>query len=92
MTSGAIARRISEKLSRAFVPERLEIIDESHLHKGHAGHHPEGESHFRIHIVSEAFVNKRAVERHRMVNRILAEELVGRVHALALELRAPGED
>ncbi|WP_137391829.1 BolA family protein [Rhodoligotrophos defluvii] len=91
MPLGPIGHAISEKLSRAFAPARLDIVDESHLHQGHAGHHPEGESHFRVHIVSEAFANKRAVERHRMVNRVLAEELASRVHALAITAKAPGE-
>lgn len=73
-----------QKLEDALKPSRLDIIDESHRHAGHGGHNPDGESHFKVEIVSEAFVGKSRVDRHRMVNALLAEELAGRVHALAL--------
>ena len=82
---------IETKLAAALAPETLDVVDESHLHKGHAGHRPEGETHFRVHIVSEAFRGKGRVERHRMVNQVLAAELSGRVHALAIKAAAPGE-
>jgi len=82
---------LEEKLRTAFAPEWLEIVDESHRHAGHAGHRPEGETHFRVAIVSAAFAGKGRVERHRLVNAVLAEELASRVHALALKASAPGE-
>ena len=82
---------IAKKLTDALHPESLSVIDESHLHEGHAGHRPGGETHFRIHIVSSAFEGKSRVERHRMINAILADDLAGRVHALALKTQAPGE-
>ncbi len=82
---------IAKKLTDAFHPESLSVIDESHLHEGHAGHRPGGETHFRVHIVSRAFEGKSRVERHRMINAILADDLAGRVHALALKTLAPGE-
>ena len=82
---------IEAKLISAFAPSELKIVDESHLHAGHAGHRPEGETHFRVHIVSERFSDKGRVDRHRMINEALAEELAGPVHALALHPRAPGE-
>ncbi len=82
---------LEEKLEAAFSPDWLEIVDESHLHAGHAGHRPEGETHFRVAIVSAAFTGKSRVERHRLVNAVLAEELASRVHALALKVSAPGE-
>jgi BolA family transcriptional regulator, general stress-responsive regulator len=82
---------ITEKLREAFSPESLEVQDESHLHEGHAGHRPGGETHFRVYIVSEAFAGKSRVERHRLINTALAAELAGAVHALALHARAPGE-
>lgn len=82
---------IAKKLTDALHPESLSVIDESHLHEGHAGHRPGGETHFRIHIVSSAFEGKSRVERHRMINTILADDLAGRVHALALKTQAPGE-
>ena len=82
---------ITEKLTGAFAPASLRVVDESHQHEGHAGHRPGGETHFRVYIVSEAFQGKSRVERHRMINTALAQELAGRVHALAIHAGAPGE-
>jgi BolA family transcriptional regulator, general stress-responsive regulator len=82
---------IINKLREAFTPESLEVQDESHLHEGHAGHRPGGETHFRVYIVSQAFEGKSRIERHRMINATLAGELAGSVHALALHAKAPGE-
>jgi BolA protein len=82
---------IINKLREAFVPESLDVADESHLHEGHAGHRPGGETHFRVYIVSPAFEGKSRIERHRMVNTALAAELGGSVHALAIKAQAPGE-
>jgi BolA protein len=82
---------IINKLREAFLPESLDVTDESHLHEGHAGHQPGGETHFRVNIVSPAFEGKSRIERHRMVNATLAAELKGSVHALAIKAQAPGE-
>ncbi|CAN5121406.1 BolA family transcriptional regulator [soil metagenome] len=82
---------ITKKLQEAFVPERLDVIDESHLHEGHMGHRPGGETHFRVHIVSPAFEGKSRIDRHRMVNTTLAAELAGTVHALAVKAQTPAE-
>ena len=82
---------ITKKLNEAFSPESLQVVDESHLHEGHAGHRPSGETHFRVYIVSPAFKGKSRVERHRMINSALAAELSGNVHALAIHAQAPGE-
>ena len=82
---------IMEKLTRAFTPESLEVVDESHLHAGHAGHRPGGETHFRVYIVSDSFRGKTRVDRHRMINQTLASELAGSIHALAIHAAAPGE-
>jgi BolA protein len=82
---------ITKKLTEAFAPESLRVVDESHLHEGHAGHRPDGETHFRVHIVSGAFQGKTRIERHRMVNAALAAELAAGVHALAIQVAAPGE-
>jgi len=82
---------IETKLREALAPEAIEIVDESHKHKGHAGARPEGESHFHVRIVSPAFAGKKAVERQRMVYAALAEELRTDIHALSMETRAPGE-
>jgi BolA family transcriptional regulator, general stress-responsive regulator len=83
--------RITEKLRQAFAPESLRVEDESHLHEGHAGHRPGGQTHFRLYIVSEAFRGKSRLERHRLINATLAGELNGGVHALAIHAAAPGE-
>jgi BolA family transcriptional regulator, general stress-responsive regulator len=83
---------IIKKLREAFVPESLDVVDESHLHEGHAGHRPGGETHFRVYIVSPAFEGKSRIERHRMVNSTLDAELRGSVHALAIKAQAPGEN
>ena len=82
---------ITNKLTEAFVPESLQVVDESHRHEGHAGHRPGGETHFRVHIVSEAFRGKSRIERHRMINATLSAELAGSVHALAIHASAPGD-
>lgn len=82
---------IINKLREAFLPESLDVIDESHLHEGHAGHRPGGETHFRVYIVSPAFEGKSRIERHRTINATLAQELAGSVHALAIHAHTPGE-
>jgi BolA family transcriptional regulator, general stress-responsive regulator len=82
---------ITTKLMAAFAPESLHVENESHLHQGHAGHRPDGESHFRLYIVSSAFKGKSRLERHRMINTALANEMKGSVHALAIHAQAPGE-
>jgi BolA family transcriptional regulator, general stress-responsive regulator len=82
---------IIEKLTTAFAPQSLDVVDESHQHAGHSGHREGGETHFRVYIVSEAFRGKGRIDRHRMVNNILSGELRGGVHALAIHTAAPGE-
>ena len=82
---------ITEKLTAAFAPQSLRVEDESHRHEGHAGHRPGGQTHYRVYIVSEAFRGKSRIDRHRMVNQTLAQELAGGVHALAIHASAPGE-
>jgi len=87
------------KLNKAFSPERLVIINESHLHAGHHHHGSDhhgaydgtGETHFRVRIVSPVFAGMSRIERHRAVNKLLAHELKAGVHALAIEPAAPGE-
>ena len=82
---------ITKKLREAFSPESLDVTDESHLHEGHSGHRPGGETHFRLYIVSPAFEGKSRIDRHRMINKILEAELKSSVHALAIRAHAPGE-
>jgi BolA protein len=88
----SVAATIESKLTAALEPERLKVVDESDLHKGHAGHRPGGESHFRVEIVSAVFEGQTRVARQRRVYEVLAEELKGGVHALALTTLTPQED
>jgi BolA protein len=82
---------ITRKLTEAFAPADLEVIDESDKHAGHAGHRPGGATHFQVYIVADVFQGKSRLERHRMINAALAEELAGGVHALAIHATAPSE-
>jgi BolA family transcriptional regulator, general stress-responsive regulator len=85
------AETIEKKLTEAFSPQSLNVLDESHQHEGHAGHRPSGQTHFRVYIVANAFKGKSRIERHRMINGILSDELAAGVHALAIHAAAPGE-
>ena len=86
-----VAKLIAQKLQDALAPREVEVIDESHLHAGHAGARPEGESHFRLLIVADVFDGESRVTRQRRVNAILREELAGPVHALAMKTLTPSE-
>jgi len=88
----SIADSIRSKLTQALSPTRLEIIDDSHRHAGHAGARAGGETHFPVEIVTQAFAGKSRLERQRMVYGLLQAEMQDRVHALALRTLAPGED
>jgi BolA protein len=77
------------KLTEAFAPQSLEVEDESHKHAGHSGARPGGQTHFRVTMTSAAFAGTSRIERHRLVNAVLADELNDRVHALALSLNVP---
>jgi BolA protein len=88
---GAVADTIAAKLTTAFSPSRLEIVDDSHRHHGHSGHREGGESHFNLLIEAQAFVGQGRVARQRLINQALAEELAGPVHALSIVAKAPGE-
>ena len=87
----SVAGNIRRKLEARFSPLHIDVIDESHLHVGHAGARPGGESHFRVELVSAAFENQPRLARQRMVYDALAEEIAGPVHALSLRLLAPDE-
>ena len=88
---GPVAELMKTRLEAAFSPSRLEIVDDSEKHRGHAGHREGGESHFTVMIESAAFAGLGRVERQRQVNRVLADELAGPVHALSIRATAPGE-
>jgi BolA protein len=81
--------RIEEKLAQTFTIERLEVIDESESHRGHAGFQEGGESHFRVRLVSPDFVGQSRIARHRAVHAALGKDLLSEIHALALELSTP---
>ena len=85
----SVEQTIKEKLTKAFSPESLQVVNESHHHAGHAGSPGTGESHFAVVVVSPAFDGKSRLERHRMVNNALSEELSGRIHALAVTALTP---
>ena len=85
------ADRITRKLTEAFSPQSLEVVDDSHRHEGHGGWRPGGQTHYSVYIVAAAFKGKTRIERHRMINGILSGELAGGVHALAIHAAAPDE-
>jgi BolA protein len=87
----SVKSHIEGKLTKALQSEALTVVDESHLHAGHAGSRPGGETHFRVTVVAPVFAGKSRIERHRLVNETLAEELAGPVHALAVRAYAPDE-
>lgn len=80
----SVENTIREKLTEAFQPSRLEIENESHLHQGHHGSPNTGSSHFRVLLAAESFEGVSRVERQRKIYAVLADELAGPVHALAL--------
>jgi len=89
--AGNVAHEIETLLQEAFAPTRLEVINDSARHHGHAGDDGSGESHFTVLIESAAFAGKGRLERQRMVNRALGDIPGQRVHALAIKASAPGE-
>ena len=89
--TGPVERAIEERLRAALAPTRLEVVNESAAHRGHAGDDGTGESHFRVAVESAAFAGLNRVARQRLVNRALAELLAERIHALAIRATAPGE-
>src|SRR5262245_46661845 len=90
MSSSATMEIITRKLGQALAPSHLEILDESHLHAGHAGARSGG-GHYAVTIVSQAFAGLGAAQRHRLVYRALEEEMNRAIHALALRTLTPSE-
>ena len=88
---GPVGREIAERLEAALSPDRLAVINDSAMHRGHMGDDGTGESHFTVEIVSSAFAGQSRVARQRLVNAALADLLRDKVHALAIRARAPGE-
>lgn len=88
---GVVLEGLRERLTAAFEPSHLEVIDDSGKHAGHAGARPEGESHFTVEIESAAFAGLSRVARQRLVNQAVAEQFAAGLHALSIRARAPGE-
>jgi BolA protein len=86
-----VAQAIINKLTTAFAPERLEVVDDSDKHAGHSGAREGGESHFTVKITAQAFAGVGRLQRQRQVYAALAEELAGPIHALSVQALAPGE-
>lgn len=84
-----VKQKIEKKLRNSLNPTYLEVIDESHLHAGHAHSRPEGETHFRVKISAPAFADCTRLQAHRLVNECIKEELSGPIHALAVETIKP---
>jgi BolA protein len=82
-----IQAEIHEKLLHAFSPTHIELTNESHMHNVPTG----SESHFKVVVVSALFEGKMLIARHRLVNKALAEEIEGKIHALALHTLTPAE-
>jgi BolA family transcriptional regulator, general stress-responsive regulator len=89
--SQVVVQKITEKITKALKPTQISVEDESHLHAGHAGARPGGETHFRLTVVSVQFTGLSLVKRHRLINEALAEELQGPIHALAIKALSPDE-
>jgi len=82
---------IEQRLRRALAPATVLTVDESHLHRGHAGTRPYGQSHYRVRVVTTAFVGKNRVERQRMAFAAIGKEVGEEIHALSFSLLAPDE-
>lgn len=82
-----IADQMATRLTEAFSPSLLEIIDDSEKHRGHAGYQEGGESHWQIVIASPAFESMNRLARHRAIHAALGKDIIGRIHALAIDIR-----
>ncbi len=82
----SVTQDIQDRLQEAFDPSVLEVVDDSESHRGHAGHREGGESHFNVRIRSQAFQGQSRIQRHRAVHAVLGASLVGRIHALSLDI------
>ncbi|MBO9621295.1 MAG: BolA family transcriptional regulator [Sphingomonas sp.] len=89
--TGPLADQIAARLTAALDPTQLEVVNDSARHRGHLGDDGTGESHWTVTVESGAFVGLSRVQRQRLINNALADLLAGRIHALAIKARAPGE-
>ena len=83
--AGPVQQRITQKLSDAFAPAHLEVVNESYMHSVPKG----SETHFKVLVVSDKFDSVATIERHRLVNTCLAEEIGNPVHALSISAKTP---
>ena len=89
--TGPIATEMLKRLTSSLSPTRLDLVDESDRHRGHAGHDGRGESHFALTVESPAFAGRTRVQRQRAIYTALGELMEERVHALSIKALAPGE-
>jgi BolA protein len=87
----SVADEMRRRIEQALAPERLELVDDSAAHAGHAGAAPGGNSHWRVTVVSAAFAGKPTLARHRLVYQALGDLMQHPIHALQISARAPGE-
>ncbi|TVP69357.1 MAG: BolA family transcriptional regulator [Rhodobacteraceae bacterium] len=83
-----ICDEIEARLQAAFSPELLSVEDDSESHRGHGGWREGGQTHFNVQIRAAAFGQMSRIERHRAVHAALGPDLVARIHALALDIKA----
>ncbi len=88
---GSVADYLEKHLTEAFSPSSLEVINESHLHAGHAGDDGTGESHFRIKIISSAFDGMSRIDRHRAINAVVQPKIDEGLHACAIEAKGAAD-
>jgi BolA protein len=81
-----IADIIAAKLTEAFEPAELSVVDDSESHRGHAGFQEGGESHFNVRIRAAGFAGQSRLARHRAIHAAIGPEIIGRIHALALDV------
>jgi len=92
IATGPLASELAARLTQALAPTHLAVSNDSAQHSGHMGDDGSGESHFSVEIESAAFAGLNRVSRQRLVNQALGHMLEGRIHALSLKTRAPGEN
>ncbi len=83
--AGPVAEQIRARIAAALAPEALEVIDESARHEGHAGWREGGQTHFRVRLRARRLEGMSRIARHRAVHEAIGRELIGRIHALAIE-------
>ena len=86
-----VAQAIHRRLSEALAPSRIDLVDQSAQHAGHAGARPEGESHFRVTVVAQAFAGRSRIERQRMVYAALDDLMRSDIHAISIVALTPAE-